>query len=203
MKKSTRIISTLCLAGAALGVSLGAQAQTNSANSNNNYSAYAPGSAYFDLGIGKSDYALGNGIGIFGAEQGDTSYSLHAGSYFSTNFGAELAYTDLGRVSRAGGTTNADAISLSIVGKLPVGTSFNVLGKIGTTWGRTKVSSVPASGVVAGDDGGFGLSYGIGAEFAFDPKWSAVLQYESYNLKFAGDRTERVGSTTLAVRYHF
>lgn len=204
MKKPHRLIASLFVTLAALGASVAAQAQNTSGNSNSIYSsAYTPGSAYVDLGIGHSDYSLGNGIGLFGADQGDSAYSIHAGSYFNKNWGMEVGYTDLGRVNRAGGTTSADTISLSLVGKLPLSPSFNLLGKVGTTWGRTKVSSNPASGVVSGDDGGFGLSYGLGAEFAFNPQWSAVLQYESYNLKFAGDRTERVGATTLGARYHF
>src|SRR5450830_522773 len=203
MKTSHRVITSVALAIASLGVSVGAQAQSNTTNPNNNFSTYTPGSAYVDLGVGKSDFALGNGIGIFGAEQGDTSYSIRGGSYFNNNFGMELGYTDLGRISRAGGNTSADVLGLSVVGKLPLSPSFNLLGKVGTTWSRTKVSSNPASGVVAGDDGGFGLSYGVGGELAFNPQWSAVLQYESYNLKFAGDRTERVGNTTLSARYHF
>jgi opacity protein-like surface antigen len=203
MKKSQRIMTSLLLVAASLGVSVGAQAQNNAANSTSNFPAAATGRAYLDFGFGKSDYSLGNGIGVFGADQGDTAYNIHAGSYFNNNFGMELGYTDFGRVARAGGTTNADAISLSLVGKLPLGTSFNLLGKIGTTWGRTKVSANPASGIVSGDDGGFGLSYGLGAEFAITPQWSAVLQYESYNLKFAGNRSDRIGATTLGARYSF
>lgn len=203
MKKSHRVITSVALAIASLGVSIGAQAQSNTANSSNTMSAYTPGNAYVELGIGKSDYSLSNGIGIFGAEQGDSSYSIRGGSYFNNNLGMELGYSDLGRINRAGGTTSADVLSVSLIGKLPLSPSFNLLGKVGTTWSRTKVSSALNSGVVAGDDGGFGLSYGVGGEFAFNPQWSAALEYESYNLKFPGDRTERVGNTTLSARYHF
>jgi opacity protein-like surface antigen len=146
---------------------------------------------------------LGNGIGIFGSDQGDTSYSLRGGHYFSTNWGMELGYTDFGSVSRAGGRTKADGINLSLIGKMPVSPSFNVLGKIGATYSRTDVSSNPASGIVAGSENGSGLSYGLGVEYAFTPKMSAVLQYESTDMKFAGDRKDRVGATTLSARYSF
>jgi OOP family OmpA-OmpF porin len=89
------------------------------------------------------------------------------------------------------------------VGKFPLSPSFNLLGKVGTTWGRTDVSAYPASGIASGSEDGFGLSYGVGAEYVFSPQWSTTLQYESYDLKFAGDRTDNVAATTLGVRYKF
>ena len=166
-------------------------------------SAYGPGSSYIDVGVGKSDFSLGNGVGIFGSDQGDTSYSLRGGRYFSDNWGMELGYTDFGSVGRAGGRTKADGINISLVGKMPLSPAVNLLGKIGTTYSRTDVSSDPSSGVAAGSENGFGLSYGIGVEYAFTPTWSAALQYESHDMKFAGDNNDRVGVATLIARYRF
>ena len=113
--------------------------------------------------------------------------------------------TDFGRISRGGGTTRADGLSLRVVGKMPVGQSFNVLGKIGTTYGRTEVSSAPGSGIPAGSDSGFGLSAGLGAELVFTPNWSGLLQYDIHDLRFAGgvnDR-DRIGVLSLGIRYSF
>jgi len=177
------------------------QAQSSAPN---NYSPVrAPGSGYIGLSVGQSDYSLDNGIDLFESDQGDTSYGIQLGNYFSTNFGVEIGYTDFGSVNRAGGTTKADGVNLSLIGKLPLNPMFNVLGKIGTTYSRTDVSSNPASGIVAGSENGFGLSYGVGVEYVFTPQWSTVLQYESQEMKFAGDRDERVGATSLSVRYMF
>jgi opacity protein-like surface antigen len=86
---------------------------------------------------------------------------------------------------------------------MPLNPAFNLLGKLGTTYSRTEVSSDPASGVVAGSENGWGLSYGLGVEYVFSPQWSTVLQYESQKMKFAGDRDERVGNTSLAVRFAY
>jgi OOP family OmpA-OmpF porin len=200
MKKTTLIATSLLLAV----TTFSAQAQTSkSANAANRTSMLAPGSAYVDLSLGMSDFSVGNGFDNFDSDDGDTSYSLRAGSYFNENLGLELGYTDFGSVPRAGGTTKADALSLSLVGKLPLSPAFNLLGKIGTTWGRTNVSASPASGVPSGSESGFVLSYGVGAEYAFTPQWSAILQYETAKLKFAGDRTDDVANTTLGVRYKF
>ena len=188
MNKTHLVVTSLVMAAA----SISAQAQM-----------HAAGSAYVDLSAGKSDFSLGNGVAGFNSDERDTAYNVRAGSYFNENLGVELGYTDFGKINRAGGSTKADGLNLSLVGKFPMSPSFNLLGKIGTTWGRTDVSANPASGIAVGSDGGFGLSYGIGAEFAFNPQLSAVLQYESHDLKFAGDRNDNVAATTLGVRYKF
>ena len=182
---------------AACAAAVGAQAQNAAPG------MYAPVSSYIDLGVGQSDYSLGNGTGLFGSDQRDTSYSIRAGGFSSNNLGAEIGYTDYGSINRAGGSTKAQGINLSLLGKLPLNTSFNLLGKLGTTYARTRVSSNPLSGVTQGSERGFGLSYGLGAEYVFSPQWSTVLQYESQKLKFAGDKTDWVGLTSLSARYRF
>lgn len=187
----------LLVSAAACTVAISAQAQSGL------YGLTAPGSAYLELGIGQSDYSLGNGIGLFDSDDGDTAYSMRGGSFFNANLGMEIGYTHFGKVKRAGGTTKAEGLNLSVVGRMPVSPSFNVLGKIGTTYSDTHVSSNPASGVAAGSEKDFGLSYGIGAEYLFTPQWSGVLQYESTRMQFAGDRSDRVGLTSLSARYRF
>ena len=195
--KNSSLTSRLFVVAAACAAALGAQAQSTAP------SMYAPVSSYFDLGVGQSDFSLGNGTGLFGADRRDMSYSLRAGGFSSNNLGAEIGYTDFGSINRAGGTTKAQGINLSLLGKLPLNASFNLLGKLGTTYARTRVSSDPLSGVAQGSERGFGLSYGLGAEYVFSPQWSTVLQYESQKLKFAGDETDRVGLTTVSARYRF
>lgn len=187
----------LLISAAVCTVAMSAQAQSGF------YGLTAPGSSYVELGIGQSDYSVGNGIGLFDSDDGDTAYSIRGGSFFNANLGMEMGYTNFGKINRAGGTTKAEGINLSLVGKMPLSPSFNVLGKIGTTYGHTSVSSDPASGVVAGSEKDFGLSYGIGAEYLLTPQWSGVLQYESTKMQFAGDRSDRVGLTSLSARYRF
>jgi opacity protein-like surface antigen len=201
MKKFSLRAASLLVAVASLTFAAGSQAQSSALGRSNPLPA--AGSSYLDLNVGKSDYSLGNGIGIFGSDQGDTSYGIRAGRYFSDNWGLELGYTDFGSIARAGGRTRADGINLSLIGKMPLNPSVALLGKIGTTYSRTDVSSDPASGVVAGSANGFGLSYGVGVEYAFTSNWSATLQYESSDMKFAGDRNDRVGVSSLSARYRF
>ena len=221
MNKSAHLITSLVIAAASLATVAGAQAQstmsgsdsdTAMSNSNggtgmsrmsNGYGMYAPGSGYIGFNIGQTDYSLGNGIGIFDSDRHDTAYNIYAGSFFNKNFGLELGYTDFGSVNRAGGNTKADGINLSLVGKLPLGESFNLLGKLGTTYGRTEVSSRPGTGIPTGTERGWGVSYGIGAEYMFTPQWSAVLQYDEHDLNFAGGSRERVNVTSIGARYRF
>lgn len=198
MKISPHLLASIAAATLLLTAVSGAQAQNTPAKN-----ALGLNSSYVELGAGRSDYSLGNGIGAFTADQGDTAYGLRTGSYFNPNFGFEMGLTDFGRVNRAGGSTSAMGLNFSVLGKYPLSDSVNLLGKIGTTYGRTKVSSAPASGVPQGEQSGFGLSYGVGAEYLMTPQWSAVLQYESHDLPFAGDRHDRVGDTTLSARYRF
>lgn len=161
--------------------------------------------AYLDLSAGQTGYRLNNGTGAFAADNRSTAYTLSGGAYFTNNLGLEAGYTDFGRINRAGGSTRAEGLSLRLVGKVPLAPSFNLLGKIGTIYGRTDVSSAAGSGVTGGGENGWGLSMGIGAEYMFTPNWSAVLQYDAHDLRFAGassDR-ERLGVTSLGVRYAF
>jgi OmpA-OmpF porin, OOP family len=179
-----------------------AVAQTAAPMSN---SALGQGSTYIGLSIGSSDFSKpSNGFGIFGNDQRATAYSINMGNYFfSPNFGMEVGYTDFGSVNRAGGTTKIDGINVSLIGRAPMSSTFNLLGKIGTTYGRTDVSSAPTSGVTAGSERGFDWSYGIGAEMLLSPQWSGVLQYDEHYVKFPGGSTDRVSATSLGLRYRY
>jgi len=160
---------------------------------------------YIGLSIGSSDFSKpSNGFGIFGNDQRATSYSINVGNYFNNqNYGFEIGYTDFGSVNRAGGTTKVDGINLSLIGRMPLNPTFNLLGKIGTTYGRTDVSSAPTSGVTAGSERGFDWSYGIGAEMLLTPQWAGVLQYDEHYVKFPGGSSDRVSAASVGLRYRY
>lgn len=201
MQKTLRLTASLLAVAASF--TLVGVAQAQSTNNTNAAPYYRAGGSYIDFNAGKSDYSLSDGIGIWDKDDSDNAYSAHIGSYFNNNMGMELGYTDFGQISRAGGSTKARGISLSLVGKFPVSPAFNLLGKIGTTYSDTDTSANGFSGIPTGSAHGFGVSYGVGAEYAFTPQWSVLLQYESHDLKFAGDNKERVDVTSLGVRYSY
>ena len=202
MKISNKL--SIAVAAVTLAFASGAQAQSSTTSApRTGYSMYAPGSAYIGFNIGQSNLKLNNGNGAFGFERSKNVYNLYGGSYFNDFIGLEIGYADFGRINRGGGQTKADGFNVGVVGKLPLAPSFNLLGRLGTTYGRTDVSSNIASGVVAGKETGWGGSYGIGAEFLFNPELSAVLQYDEYNLKFAGGNRDKINTTSLGLRYRF
>lgn len=203
MKKTQRIAARLLVAAASLAAVVGAQAQSSATSSGSGYGLYAAGQSYVGLNVGQSDLSLSNGTGLYAADRHDTAYNVYLGTFFNPNFGFEVGYTDFGQVSRAGGSTKANGFNLSAVGKLPLGQSFNLLGKLGTTYGRTEVSSAFNSGVDAGKEDGFGWSYGVGVEYLINPQWSAVLQYDEHELKFVNSGRDRISATTLGVRLRF
>jgi OmpA-OmpF porin, OOP family len=192
-KLSIALAAALVLAG-------GAQAQSSSSGG---YSMYGPGSTYLGFNVGQSNFHLNNGIGGFPADQTKNSYNIYGGGYFTEYLGVQLGYTDFDRINRAGGTTYANGFTASLVGRLPLAPSFNLLGRLGTTYSRTNVSSSPLSGIAAGGENSWGASYGIGAEYNFDTSWSAVVQYDEYRMKFAGSGRDKVNATSVGVRYKF
>ena len=199
MTSSKRLLSAIVVAAASLTAVAGAQAQSMTSGA----TFYAPGSGYIGFNAGKSDFSVGGGSGLFSSEKKDTAYNIYGGTYFNPNFGLEAGFTDFGKINRGGGTTKANGINLSLVGKLPVSQSFNLLGKVGTTYGRTDVSANAGSGIASGKESGFGLSYGVGAEYFFTPTVSGVVQYDEHNMKFASTDKEKVGAATVGLRYRF
>ncbi|MBT9507065.1 outer membrane beta-barrel protein [Rhodoferax sp.] len=204
MKKSHRLYSRLLLvAAASLATLAGAQAQSSTQGVSSSDASYGQGSSYIGLNAGQSDFKLGNGTGLFASDNRTDAFSIYAGTYINHNFGFEFGYTDFGKIGRGGGNTKADGLSLSLIGKLPLGSSFNLLGKLGTTYGRTEVTSAAGSGITAGNDNGFGWSYGVGAEYAFTPQFSVVLQYDEHYLPFVETGRERVRAAGLGLRFGF
>ncbi len=165
----------------------------------------APGSSYIGLNGGPADFSrIGSGNGLYSRNDRDTAYNVAFGNYLpNQNMGFELGYTNYGNVARAGGNTKAEGINLSLIGRLPINESFNLLGKVGTTYGHTEVSSAPLSGLASGSESGFDWSYGVGAELVISPQWSAVLSYDEAYMKFAGGSAERVSTTMIGARMRF
>ncbi len=197
MNKSHRhLVSSLCVAAAALAAT-GVQAQSSGSGSGS-------GNRHVGFNAGLTDYKLGDGTGVFGSDKRTTAYNIYVGSYFTnSDLGMELGYTDFGRVTRAGGTTKADGINLSLIGRLPLDNAFSLLGKVGGTFAHTDVSSAAGSGVTAGSENSFDWSYGVGAEYAMNRQWSAVLQYDEHYVKYAGNNRDRINITSLGVRYRY
>ena len=204
MNSSNLLKKSLLAAAVALVMVASASAQTTTASSTTGSSMYGMGKGYIGLNAGETDFGLNNGTGLFSNDRKSTAFNVYGGAYFQNNFGVEVGYINFGTVNRGGGSSKAEGLNLALVARVPLSESFNLLGKLGTTYGRTDVSSLPGSGIPSGSDTGFGLAYGIGAEYAFNTQISAVLQYDVHQLHYiGGSGKEEMKVTSVGLRYKF
>ena len=154
------------------------------------------------LSVGSSRVAAGCGTTALICDNPERAARFYANTMIGNHWGVEVGYLDLGRIAAAGGETRAQGLNLSLVGKTPTWRSLGVFGKFGTTYGRTE-TSVLGAGTAYGSDQGFGLSYGAGVSFAFTPRLSATLEWESTDFRFAGGGRDPVRSTSLGLQYRY
>jgi len=144
---------------------------------------------------------LGASVGQSGLEIDDldydadaTGYKIIAGWRFLDWLAVEGNYVDFGsgddRVAGNRIETEADGISLSAVGFLPVG-PVDLFARVGAIdWS----ADVSAPGVGRGSDDGTDLAYGVGAQFRV---WSLSLraEYEMFDISDADVYMISVGAT--------
>lgn len=157
---------------------------------------------YVGLNVGRPEYKLGCNA-AFACDDPNASFHVYTGGSINDWLGVELGYLNMGRADRLGGTTRGQGLNLAVVGAVPVGQSFKVFGKVGTTWARTEVTASPAAGVATGDESDFGLAYGAGVEYALSNAWSLVAHWDRHRMKFAGDQRANVDAAGIGARLMF
>jgi OOP family OmpA-OmpF porin len=191
--------------------SIAVQAQTttsprDSSSAGTDRSSWMPYTqdGYVGISAGQSKYDLNSGPSGLGlsSDNSDTAFKLYTGGFFHPNVGVEFGYLNAGKARRLGGDTKAHGFNLSLVGRAPLSEQFDIFGKLGTTYGRTKTSGLAVTGVQTGKEDGFGLSYGLGARWAFTPQLAAVVEWESHRFKFS-DGNDDVKITTVGLQYRF
>ena len=206
MNSPLRALTHGAIAAAALGIAAGACAQDsqNSLAREIGSAKQQAGKSFIDLSVGKATYntSCGNVAGLT-CSRGTTSYSLTAGNMVTDNVGVELSAMNLGRADRAGGSVIARGINLSAVGRLPLSDHFALEGKVGPTYGVTKVSAPESSGVVSGRARGVGLGYGVALDVNFTRGLHGALGWEQHDFKFAGQGRSDVHNVTLSLGYMF
>ena len=194
----------VCTAAVAATLASSAFAQAQDSPSATGWSILpAKGRGYVGLSLGRSRYSAPCGATSLNCDSTDNSVQISAGSMLGNFWGVELGYIDMGRMSRAGGTTRAQGFNVSLVGKAPVWQAVGVFGKLGTTYGRTETNAMLGSGIGNGSDRGFGLSYGAGVSYDFTPRLSATLAWDSHDFRFAGSGRDPVRSTSLGLQYKY
>lgn len=158
---------------------------------------------YLGINIGRSDYGDFNcGSGAFGCDDSGTRGHLYTGGLFNDWLGMEVGYLNEGSVGRGGGSTRSEGANLSLVGRVPLG-AFNAFAKVGTTYGRTRVSADALSGLQAGRVRGWGGSYGVGVGFDFTPGSGVVLEWASHSLRVPEGGRRDVESLSLGYVLRF
>jgi opacity protein-like surface antigen len=161
------------------------------------------GRSSLGLNIGTSRVGSACGAAALICDNPERLARFYANTMIGDRWGVEVGYVDLGRVAAAGGETRgAQGLNLSLVGKTPVWQSLGVFGKLGTTYARTETSAL-GPGAAYGSDQGFGLSYGAGVSFAFTPRLSATLAWESTDFRVGGGNRDPLRSTSLGLRYRY
>ncbi len=159
-------------------------------------------SGYVGASIGQGEYNTSCLAGTT-CDDPDTSGKVYTGGMFNPYLGIELGYIQWGDADRNGGTQRARGVNAMLTGFVPLGSMFTLVGKVGTTYAWTK--SMPGSAFVApaGSEDNFALAYGVGFSLDFTRNWSATLDWERHDLKFAGEGRKDVDLTTLGIKYRF
>lgn len=157
---------------------------------------------YWGINLGQSKYKQPCGSALFGCDDSELSGKIYTGGMFNDWLGLEAGYLNMGKVDRAGGSTEAQGINLSVVGRVALG-QFNAFAKAGGTYGQTKVSSNAVSGVASGKERGWGESFGAGVGFDITPTSGVVLEWERHKFEFAGGVDEPVEQTTIGYVHRF
>ena len=206
MTSTLRALSHGIAAIAALGIASGACAQSSQSSLAKEIggSGTQAGKSFIDLSIGKSTYntSCGNLAGL-SCSRGTTSYSLTAGNMVTDNVGVELSAMNFGNTDRAGGSVVARGLNLSAVGRVPLGDSFAIEGKVGPTYGVTKVSAPAVAGIESGRARGLGLGYGVAFDVNVTRGVHGSVGWEQHDFKFAGQGRSKVSNLTLALGYTF
>ncbi len=157
--------------------------------------------SYAGVNVGTANYDL-ECVPGFGCEDSAGSLKLFAGGKFNNVFGLEVAYINLGKAEIAGGDMEAHGLNFSLVAGMPIGANSSVFGKLGTTYGRSKVSgTVPAFRTGSEDD--WGASFGIGAQIGLTDRWALRVDADRYRFKFVDTDRRNIDTFTAGVQYRF
>lgn len=156
---------------------------------------------YIGATVGRSDYDLGCVSG-YGCDTKDTAFKIFAGGKLYNVLGLELGYVNLGRAEIAGGHSRAQGANLSLVAGVPVGYNFGVNGKVGTVYGWTRTDA-SAPGYDTGRESGWGLTYGVGATYAFTPSTELRVDWDRYRFDFRGAGNQDVDLWSAGLNFRF
>jgi opacity protein-like surface antigen len=130
----------------------------------------------------------------------DTAWKAYTGFQFNRNFAIEFTYINLGSYNVSNGNTIEPAgWGISLVGTVPLGNNFSLLGRISEYRMRQKMNP---SGV---DDNTWSPSFGAGLKYDFSPNVFGRAEYERIQSMGSNQSTIDNNSNvyTLGLGYKF
>jgi len=126
-------------------------------------------------------------------DDSSAAFGLFGGFHLNEVLSIEAAYNDFGKAEKAGLKAEASALSLGMVGKLPIKTDFTLFGKVGLAAWDVDVSPGSFS------DSGTDVYFGIGADY--DISGTAAVRFGIDKYTMSGDIDEDVTSFSIGFMY--
>ncbi len=161
--------------------------------------------AYARVEVGQSNFGLSSALPQSGSDKHGQAARLYGGYRFNEYLGVEAGYAALGKFSEnvtvGGASLKQDGKARSIfgaaTGRLPLGESFALHGRLGVTSGR-----VSGTNVLSASDNLMGsktsVLFGVGAEYRPKPNVALTVNYDSY-----GKLSNNVKASALVFGLHF
>ena len=161
--------------------------------------------AYARVEVGRSKFGLSSTLPQAGADDHGQAVKVFGGYRFSENLGVEAGYAALGSFSESvtvgGASVKQDGKARSIfgaaTGRLPLGESFALHGRLGLSSGKVSGTNLlPASDTLMGSK--TSVLFGVGAEYRPKPNVALTVNYDNY-----GKLSNNVKASALVVGLHF
>lgn len=154
---------------------------------------------YVGVAGGVSRYdTCGGGLSC---DKSDSAWKVYTGGKFNEMFGFEVGYNDFGSAQLGGGSVEARGLNFSMLAGMPIGANSGIFGKVGTTYGETRVSA-GAPGFAAGKERDWGISYGAGAHIGLNQNWQVRLDWDRTRFQFVSGK-KNVDAVTVGLQYKF
>ena len=147
---------------------------------------------------------------ITNCDSTDKGPKIEVGYVFNKNFSAEFGYTSFGTVFDADNdegsasiTQKSNAITLSLLGTIPVVDWFDIYGRVGyARFDSNNKGSV--EGVRLEDEDGYSPFYGAGVKFNLNEQFAIRVEYQNYaDLSDQPGRKDDVQGVYAGVLYRF
>ncbi len=195
----------LSLISLALLCTLAPAAQAAQASTSDDNTASPGVGPYARVEIGRTHFSLSNALPQVGVEHRGSAAKFFGGYRFNENLGVEGGYAALGSFSQSvtlGGATvrqdgKARSLYAAATGRLPLGESFALHGRLGVSFGKVSGTSVlPAGNNLLGSTAS-GL-LGVGAEYRPTRNVALTVNYDNY-----GHLSDKVQASSLVFGVHF